>query len=76
MLKCTPESVLAGSDALIISTEWQQFKAPDFDLIEQRLKAPVIFDGRNLYEPSVVASHGLDYYAIGRQPRSAARAGS
>ncbi|KJZ61459.1 hypothetical protein VD17_28955 [Pseudomonas fluorescens] len=46
----TPEATLSGADALIICTEWQQFKAPDFDLIHKRLKAPVIFDGRNLYD--------------------------
>jgi UDPglucose 6-dehydrogenase len=65
-----------GADALVIVTEWKIFRSPDFDELKRVLKTPVIFDGRNLYEPSVVASHGLDYYAIGRQPRSAARAGS
>lgn len=66
MLMGTPESVLAGSDALIICTEWQQFKAPDFDLIEQRLKAPVIFDGRNLYDAERLARNGFKYFPIGR----------
>ena len=47
----TKESALQGADALIICTEWQNFRAPDFDMIKLRLKQPVIFDGRNLYDP-------------------------
>ncbi|WOE76826.1 UDP-glucose/GDP-mannose dehydrogenase family protein [Pseudomonas protegens] len=66
MLMGTPESVLHGADALIICTEWQQFKAPDFDLIHQRLKAPVIFDGRNLYDAERLARNGFTYFPIGR----------
>jgi UDPglucose 6-dehydrogenase len=66
MLMGTPESVLAGSDALIICTEWQSFKAPDFQLIQQRLKAPVIFDGRNLYDPDRMADKGFSYFPMGR----------
>jgi UDPglucose 6-dehydrogenase len=62
----TPESVLGGADALIICTEWQQFKAPDFDLIQQRLKAPVIFDGRNLYDIERMARMGFSYFPMGR----------
>ncbi|MBT2341172.1 MULTISPECIES: UDP-glucose dehydrogenase family protein [Pseudomonas] len=75
----TPEATLSGADALIICTEWQQFKAPDFDLIHKRLKAPVIFDGRNLYDSERLAQRGFQYFPIGRgdscklpvaQPRS------
>ena len=66
MLMGTPESVLVGADALVICTEWQQFKAPDFDLIQQRLKAPVIFDGRNLYDAERLARNGFTYFPIGR----------
>lgn len=66
MLMGTPESVLNGADALIICTEWQQFKAPDFELIQQRLKAPVIFDGRNLYDAERLARNGFTYFPIGR----------
>lgn len=66
MLMGTPESVLLGADALIVCTEWQQFKAPDFDLIQQRLRAPVIFDGRNLYDTERMAKRGFQYYPIGR----------
>ena len=47
-------------------TEWQAFRAPDFDLIGERLAAPVVFDGRNLYDPARMAKKGFDYYAIGR----------
>jgi UDPglucose 6-dehydrogenase len=61
-----------GADALVIVTEWKIFRSPDFAELKRTLKQPVIFDGRNLYEPSVVASHGLDYYAIGRQPKTSA----
>ena len=67
-----PMDAARGADALVIVTEWKIFRSPDFDELKRALKEPVIFDGRNLYEPSVVASHGLDYYAIGRQPRASA----
>ncbi|MDB6144495.1 MAG: UDP-glucose 6-dehydrogenase [Pseudomonas sp.] len=62
----TPESVLGGADALIICTEWQQFKAPDFQLIHERLNAPVIFDGRNLYDTERMAAKGFQYFPMGR----------
>jgi len=62
-----------GADALAIVTEWQEFRSPDFERLKQILKAPVIFDGRNLYDPGMVARFGLSYYAIGRgKPLSAA----
>jgi UDPglucose 6-dehydrogenase len=62
----TATEALAGADALVIVTEWKAFRSPDFDELKRSLKAPVIFDGRNLYEPSVVRAHGLEYHAIGR----------
>src|SRR5471032_3627991 len=62
----TPESALSGADALIVCTEWQQFKAPDFDLIHDRLKNPVIFDGRNLYDGERLARKGFKYFPMGR----------
>ncbi|HEN3622751.1 TPA: UDP-glucose/GDP-mannose dehydrogenase family protein [Yersinia enterocolitica] len=62
----TKESALQGADALIICTEWQNFRAPDFDMIKARLKQPVIFDGRNLYDPERLNSRGFTYYGIGR----------
>jgi UDPglucose 6-dehydrogenase len=56
----------SGSDALVIVTEWQEFRSPDFDRLRELLKAPVIFDGRNLYDPAMVGRFGFTYYAIGR----------
>jgi UDPglucose 6-dehydrogenase len=55
-----------GADALVIMTEWKAFRSPDFDALKRALKEPVIFDGRNLYEPEVVRGHGIEYHAIGR----------
>lgn len=62
----TKEAVLRGADALVICTEWQTFKAPDMDLLLASLADRVIFDGRNLYDPAMLADKGLAYYAIGR----------
>ncbi|MGL5344545.1 MAG: UDP-glucose dehydrogenase family protein [Plesiomonas sp.] len=62
----TKESALKGADALIICTEWQNFRAPDFDLLKQQLLNAVIFDGRNLYEPERMKRRGFIYYGIGR----------
>jgi UDPglucose 6-dehydrogenase len=62
----TKEAALKGADALIICTEWQNFKAPDFDIIKKELKKPVIFDGRNLFKPHKMKNEGIEYYAIGR----------
>ena len=58
---------LEGADALAIVTEWQEFRSPDFAAIKAKLKTPAIFDGRNLYDPEVVKSHGIEYYPIGRK---------
>ncbi|NOX60141.1 MAG: UDP-glucose/GDP-mannose dehydrogenase family protein [Planctomycetes bacterium] len=57
---------LHDADALIIFTDWQEFRTPDFDLIKKRLKAPVIFDGRNLYNRKSLAKLGFEYHCIGR----------
>jgi UDPglucose 6-dehydrogenase len=57
---------LDGADALAIITEWKAFRSPDFARIRAALKEPVIFDGRNLYEPAVVEEAGLAYYGMGR----------
>jgi len=59
---------LHNADALVIFTDWQEFRNPDFDLITAKLKNPVIFDGRNLYDPDVVKKAGIEYYSIGRTP--------
>jgi UDPglucose 6-dehydrogenase len=55
-----------GADALVIVTEWQEFRSPDFERLKKILKSPLIFDGRNLYDPAMVGRFGLTYYAIGR----------
>lgn len=57
---------LKDADALVIVTEWKEFRSPDFELIKASLKSPVIFDGRNLYEPAFVRSMQMEYFAIGR----------
>jgi len=57
---------LDGADALVIFTEWQEFRTPDFELIAKKLKRPVIFDGRNLYDPRYVKKQGIEYHCIGR----------
>ncbi len=61
-----PDAALVGADALAIVTEWKEFRSPDFERIASTLKTPVIFDGRNLYEPRVVRDAGIDYQPIGR----------
>lgn len=61
-----PMEALEGADALIILTEWKPFKSPDFARMKRMLRQPIIFDGRNLYEPSRVRAAGLEYYGIGR----------
>lgn len=61
-----PLDALEGADALVIVTEWKEFRSPDFDVIRAKLKNPVVFDGRNLYDPELVRSSGLEYHSIGR----------
>ncbi|WP_341939639.1 UDP-glucose dehydrogenase family protein [Marinimicrobium sp. C2-29] len=63
----TKESTLKGAAALVIVTEWQAFRAPDFDLIKQQLAEPLVFDGRNLFEPKRMTKKGFTYYSVGRQ---------
>ena len=62
----TKEATMRGADALVIVTEWQEFKAPDFDLIKKLLKQPVIFDGRNLFDPDKMKKKSFSYLSIGR----------
>ncbi|MDR9440125.1 MAG: UDP-glucose/GDP-mannose dehydrogenase family protein [Halomonas sp.] len=64
----TKEATLKGADALVIVTEWQSFRAPDFELIQQQLSQPTIFDGRNLFDPARMAGKGFTYYSVGRTP--------
>jgi UDPglucose 6-dehydrogenase len=61
-----PMDALDGCDALVIVTEWKAFRSPDFDLLKQKLKSPIIFDGRNLYEPQAMQELGFEYQGIGR----------
>jgi len=61
-----PLDALFGADALIIVTEWKAFKSPDFSAIKSRLKQPLIFDGRNLFEPASIAAQGIEYFGVGR----------
>ena len=62
----TQDEALKNADALIIVTEWTEFRSPDFALIKSSLKSPMIFDGRNLYDPKAVRALGFNYYPIGR----------
>jgi len=62
----TKESALKGADALVVCTEWSQFRAPDFELIASTLSHKVIIDGRNLYDPQLLKDRGFAYYGIGR----------
>ena len=62
----TPMHTLEGADALVIVTEWKEFRSPDFDAVKAHLKAPLIFDGRNLYDPKWVRAKGIEYFPIGR----------
>jgi UDPglucose 6-dehydrogenase len=61
-----PKSALDGADALVIVTEWKEFRSPDFDAIKSRMRQPVVFDGRNLYDPALVKALDIEYFSIGR----------
>jgi UDPglucose 6-dehydrogenase len=63
----TQMAALQEADALVIVTEWKEFRVPNFEQIKAALRQPVIFDGRNLYQPAQVRQHGLEYFAIGRR---------
>jgi UDPglucose 6-dehydrogenase len=78
MMKVLPESdslqyrrrnlrALEGADALIVVTEWNEFRTPDLNLLAVSLKDKVVFDGRNIYDPEKLGEHGLHYYGIGRR---------
>ncbi|MBM4231900.1 MAG: UDP-glucose/GDP-mannose dehydrogenase family protein [Gammaproteobacteria bacterium] len=62
----SPMEAIEGAEALVVVTEWQEFRSPDFEALRTRLKQPVIFDGRNLYDPERLKSLGFRYFAIGR----------
>ncbi|MGV8824538.1 UDP-glucose dehydrogenase family protein [Methylibium petroleiphilum] len=59
-------AALEGADALVIVTEWKEFRSPDFDAIRNTLRTPLVFDGRNLFEPTLMKQLGIEYHAIGR----------
>jgi UDPglucose 6-dehydrogenase len=64
---CTSAAqALEGADALAIVTEWQEFRSPDFESIRRALREPVIFDGRNVYDPALMQRFGIRYFGIGR----------
>ena len=65
-LVSSQEAALEGADALLVVTEWKEFRNPDFDRIKAELKQPVIFDGRNLYDPKLMQAFGIEYLGIGR----------
>ncbi|MDB5796903.1 MAG: UDP-glucose/GDP-mannose dehydrogenase family protein [Paucimonas sp.] len=67
----TPAEAATGADALVIVTEWKAFRSPDFEALKKLLKAPVIFDGRNLFEPEVMVEGGIEYHGIGRNAAAA-----
>lgn len=66
------ERALDNADALIVVTEWMSFRSPDFSMIKSKLNSPVLFDGRNLYEPTYLQKQGIEYHAIGRPSLSIA----
>ena len=59
-------AICAQADALVIFTDWQEFRSPDFEAITRNLKRPVIFDGRNLYDPEFMKAQAIEYHSIGR----------
>jgi UDPglucose 6-dehydrogenase len=63
----SPLAACDGADALVIVTEWKEFRSADFDALKARLKSPLIFDGRNLYDPPQLKAAGFEYAAIGRR---------
>ncbi len=63
---CNSYDALDGADALVVFTDWPEFRTPDFELIAQKLTRPVVFDGRNLYDPGYIKKQGIEYHCIGR----------
>jgi UDPglucose 6-dehydrogenase len=66
-IKTSAQAALEGCDALVIVTEWPEFRSPDFAALKKSLGTPAIFDGRNLYDPATMRSHGFEYFSIGRK---------
>ena len=63
----TPMAAAEGADALVVVTEWKEFRSPDFDALKRALREGLVFDGRNLYDPAVVRAAGLEHFSIGRR---------
>jgi UDPglucose 6-dehydrogenase len=61
-----PYDALSGVEAVVIMTEWKEFQNPDFKMMRRRMKTPVIFDGRNIYDPAHIRTAGFTYHSIGR----------
>jgi UDPglucose 6-dehydrogenase len=61
-----PLDAVEGADALVVVTEWKEFRSPDFDVLREKLRQPLVFDGRNLFDPAQVRAAGLEYFGIGR----------
>jgi UDPglucose 6-dehydrogenase len=76
-LVASAEAALEGADVLALLTEWQEFRSPDFEMMRDNLRSKAVFDGRNVYDPALVRSFGLQYYGIGRgvAPRRERRRG-
>jgi UDPglucose 6-dehydrogenase len=62
-----PLAACEGADALIVVTEWKEFRSPDFEALSRRMKQALIFDGRNLYEPDAVRAAGFEHVSVGRR---------
>jgi UDPglucose 6-dehydrogenase len=62
----SPAAALDGADGLVVVTEWKEFRSPDFERLRRALRTPLVFDGRNLYDPNEVRAAGLEYFGIGR----------
>jgi UDPglucose 6-dehydrogenase len=69
LLAQSQEEALEGADALVLVTEWKSFRSPDMAEIAEKLKHPVIFDGRNVFDPAMAAGYGLEIIGIGRSSR-------
>jgi len=74
VLCASAEQALEGADALVVVTEWREFRTPDFGRMTELLREPVLFDGRNIYDPSQMAELGFTYYGIGRGGKAPGRA--
>jgi len=68
-----PYTALPGVDALVVVTDWKEFQRPDLEYMKELMRTPVVFDGRNLYEPAVMQAAGFIYHSIGRQPTMGGR---